>query len=124
MENGMSWEQYFDFVAEDVIRIKGTRVGIETVIGDYRLGATAEEIVIRYPTLSLPQVYATIIYYLENRSTLDAYLERVRRRRELDWQEQQRQPSDFVQLLRERLDRQRVALHEEEAQYSLPDERG
>jgi len=120
----MDLEQYFDFVSEDVIRIKGTRVGVETVIGDYRLGATPEEMVIRYPTLSLQQVYATITYYLENRSRLDAYLERVRRRREKDWQEQQLQPSDFVQLLRERLDRQRAVLREEEGLYSLPDAEG
>jgi uncharacterized protein (DUF433 family) len=120
----MELERYLDFVAEDIIRIKGTRVGIETVIWDYRLGATPEEIVIRYPTLSLQQVYATITYYLENRSTLDAYLERVRRRREKDWQEQQRQPSDFVQSLRERLDRQKAVLREEGVLYSSADARG
>ena len=117
----MALEQYFDVVSEDVIRIKGTRVGIETVIGDYRLGAAPEEIVIRYPTLSLQQVYATITYYLENRSGLDAYLERVRRRREKDWEEQQAQPSHFVQRLRERLDRQRAVLREREEIYSAPD---
>ena len=120
----MDLERYFDFVAEDVIRIKGTRVGIETVLEDYRVGATPEEIVIRYPTLSLQQVYATITYYLENRSGLDAYLERVRQRRERGWEEQQRQPSDFVQLLRERLDRQRAILREGRDLYDLPDAEG
>jgi uncharacterized protein (DUF433 family) len=121
MEGGMSWERYLDFVAEDIIRIKGTRVGIETVIGDYRLGAAPEEIVIHYPTLTLQQVYATITYYLENRPAVDAYLERVRQRREQDWQEQERRPSDFVRSLRERLDRERTVLREEGGIYSLPD---
>lgn len=123
MEKVMQWERYFDFVADDLIRIKGTRVGVETVIEDYRLGATPEEIVIRYPTLSLQQVYATITYYLENRPAVEAYLERVRQRREQDWQEQQRQPSDFVLSLRERLERQRAVLREEREKYSLPDAR-
>jgi uncharacterized protein (DUF433 family) len=117
----MSLESYFDFVAEDVIRIAGTRVGIETVIGDYQLGATPEEIVIRYPTLSLQQVYATITYYLENRRALDAYVDRLRKRRELDWQEAQGHPSDFVQSLRNRLDHQRAVLREEQTAYSTSD---
>jgi uncharacterized protein (DUF433 family) len=31
----MLLEDYFDFLADDDIRIKGTRVGIETVLDDY-----------------------------------------------------------------------------------------
>jgi uncharacterized protein (DUF433 family) len=106
----MDLESYFDFVADDAIRIKGTRVGIETVLWDYGLGATPEEIAIRYPTLSLQQVYVTITYYLVSRPALDAYMERVQRQGEEAWQEQQRHPSDFVQSLRERLERQRQVL--------------
>jgi hypothetical protein len=34
-------ENYFEFLADDAIRIVGTRVGIETVIGDYQEGARA-----------------------------------------------------------------------------------
>lgn len=104
-------------LTEDVICVKGTRVGIETVIGDYCLGATPEEIVIRYPTLSLQQVYAIITYYLENKPVVDAYLERLRWRREQDWQEQQHRPSDFVRSLRERLEQQRAALREARESY-------
>ena len=60
----MQLEEYFDFIAEDAIRLSGTRVGIETVIDDYQQGATPEEIALHYPTLSLEQIYATITYYL------------------------------------------------------------
>jgi uncharacterized protein (DUF433 family) len=56
----MELEQYFDFVADDAIRLKGTRVGIETVVRDYQEGASPEEIALRYPTLSLEQIHATI----------------------------------------------------------------
>ncbi len=31
----MQIEVYFNFLAEDDIRIKGTRIGIETVLNDY-----------------------------------------------------------------------------------------
>jgi len=98
---------YFDFIGEDDIRIKGTRVGIETVLHDYQEGASPEEIVLRYPTLSLEQVYATITYYLAHREQMSAYLARVRQQQEEAWQEQQQHPSEFVRMLRERLDQQR-----------------
>ena len=48
----MELENYFDFVQEDVIRIKGNR--IEIVLEDYLEGASPEEILLRYPTLNLP----------------------------------------------------------------------
>ena len=41
---------YFDFLDEDDIRIKGTRIGIETVLHDYLNATSPEEIAIRYPT--------------------------------------------------------------------------
>lgn len=51
-EKVMEIESYFEFIGEDTIRIVGTRVGIETVLDDYREGASPEEIILRYPTLS------------------------------------------------------------------------
>ncbi len=108
----MELESYFEFIDQKAIRIKGTRVGIETVLRDYKEGASPEEIVLRYPTLSLEQVHATIIYYLANREDVEAYLEWVRQRQEQAWQEQQRHPSEFVRSLRERLEQQRQAMRE------------
>lgn len=64
----MQLEGYFDFLGPDDIRIKGTRMGIEFVLRDYREGASPEEIVLRYPTLSLEQVHTTITYYLHHQN--------------------------------------------------------
>lgn len=111
----MRLEEYFDFVNEEAIRLKGTRVGIETVLRDYRKGASPEEIVLRYPTLTLEQVYATITYYLANKANLDEYLALVKRRQEEAWQEQQQHPSEFVRTLRERLEQKRHLLYEEKS---------
>ena len=110
----MELESYFDFIAEDAIRIAGTRVGIESVLRDYREGASPEEIVLRYPTLSLEQVHATITYYLANQERLEPYMALVRQRQEEAWQEQQRDPSEFVRGLRERLEGYRQAQREGE----------
>jgi uncharacterized protein (DUF433 family) len=74
----MKLESYFDFLADDDIRIKGSRIGIESVLYEYIYREqTAEQIVGRFPTLKLEQIYATILYYLHNREKTEAYL--------LDW---------------------------------------
>jgi hypothetical protein len=41
-------------------------------------GATPEEIVLNYTTLSLADVYQVVAYYLKNKDKVDSYLERVR----------------------------------------------
>lgn len=71
----MLLEDYFDFLTPEDIRIKGTRVGIETVLYDHiHRGWTAERIAEEYPVLSLEQVYATILYYHHNHAAVFAYL--------------------------------------------------
>jgi len=108
-------EKYFEFIDNQAVRIAGTRIGIETILRDYQQGAGPEEIVLRYPTLSLEQVHATITYYLANQERVESYLEQVNRRQEEAWQEQQQHPSEFVQDLRERLHKQRRELRRTEA---------
>ena len=73
--NAMQLEDYFDFLAEDDIRLKGTRVGIETVLYDYiHRERSPETIASTYPTITLEQVYATILYYLHNKEAVSKYL--------------------------------------------------
>lgn len=93
----MQLDGYFDFLGPDDIRVRGSRVGIETILHDYlKLGRTAEQIQQSYPTLTLEEVYATILYYLHNQAAVDQYMaewyEFGRRMRE----EQRRNPSPAV----------------------------
>ena len=62
-----------------VIRVAGTRVSLDTIVGAFNRGSTAEEIAQDYSAVSLPDVYAVITYYLQHRSEVDQYLERRRR---------------------------------------------
>ena len=94
-------EGYFDFLDPDDIRIKGTRVGIETVLEDYLNASSPEEIAVRYPTLTLEQVYATITYYLHQPQEIERYLERWRNYAEEAWRQQEQHPSPGVLRLRE-----------------------
>ncbi|WP_445252229.1 MULTISPECIES: DUF433 domain-containing protein [unclassified Microcoleus] len=82
----MGLNEYFDFLAPDDIRIKGHRIGIETVLYEYIYRErTAEEIHQLYPSLSLAEVYTTILYYLQNQESVSRYLQDW-----LDWSHQQR----------------------------------
>lgn len=73
----MQLEDYLDFQAPDVIRLKGHRIGLEHVIERYQEGYSAEEIAREFLGLELPLIYAAITYYLLNRAAMDAYLARV-----------------------------------------------
>jgi len=115
-EETLELESYFDFIDDKCIRLKGTRIGIETILQDYELGATQEEILIRYPTLSLQQAYAAITYYLANRTSSRCLSERVIRQKEEAWEEQQHHPSEFVRSLRGRLEHKRQMLLKERQQ--------
>ncbi|MBI3973871.1 MAG: DUF433 domain-containing protein [Chloroflexi bacterium] len=57
-------------------RVGATRVPLDTVVHAFNEGATPEEIVQRYSTLRLADVYAVISYYLHNRAEVEAYLRR------------------------------------------------
>jgi len=71
----MQLEDYFDFLALNDIRLKGTRVGIETILYDFIYRSRSPEAIARsYPSLMLEQVYATITYYLHKKEKVTTYL--------------------------------------------------
>lgn len=104
-------DEYFDFLNANDIRIKGTRVGIETILDDYLNAMSPEEIAVRYPTLTLEQVYATITFYLHNQREIDQYLERWRRYAEDAWQQQQQHPSPAIQRLKAFKEKRQQQIH-------------
>ncbi len=63
---------------DGVVRVGSSRVTLDTVIAAFTEGATAEEIVAQYPSLSLADVYAVIGYYLQQRAEVEAYLSQRR----------------------------------------------
>ena len=57
-----------------VVRVAGTRVTLDTIVGAFHDGATADEIAEQYPSLQLSDVYAVIGYYLRRMADVDEYL--------------------------------------------------
>ncbi len=60
--------------SDGTIHVTGSRVTLDTLVGAFQKGATAEQIHDSFPSLSLQQIYATIAYYLEHQPDVEAYL--------------------------------------------------
>lgn len=56
------------------IRVDQSRVTLDAVVFAFHEGASPEEIASRFPDLTLAAVYSAIVFYLQNRSEVDAYL--------------------------------------------------
>lgn len=65
--------------ASGVIRIGGTRVSLDSVVLTYQTGASIQELAEAFPDLDLPDLHASIAYYLRHRQEIDPYLEERRR---------------------------------------------
>jgi uncharacterized protein (DUF433 family) len=63
---------------DSVMRVRGTRVTLETVLAAFAAGATSEEIAQQYPSILLADVYQVIGYWLRHSSELEPYLARRR----------------------------------------------
>lgn len=61
--------------AHGVYRVGDTRVTLDLVVRAFNRGATAEEIVQKYDSLRLPDVYQVIGYYLKHGHELAEYFE-------------------------------------------------
>lgn len=80
---------------DGVVKVGGTRVTLDTIITVFKQGATAEEIVCRYPSLRLGDVYASIAFYLNHQEDVEAYL-----------QQRQQQAQEIRQMNETRFDPQ------------------
>ncbi|MDY6785215.1 MAG: DUF433 domain-containing protein [Cyanobacteriota bacterium] len=98
----MKLEDYFDFLAADDIRLKGTRVGIETILYEYIYRHRSPEAIFEtYNHLTLEHIYATVLYFLHNSEDVTQYM--------LNWlnycknseREQNENPPDYIVKLRE-----------------------
>lgn len=65
------------------LRINKTRVSLDSVALRFFDGATPEEIVESFPALRLSEVYGVVSYILENRTEVNAYLEKQKREGDL-----------------------------------------
>jgi len=96
-------EDNFMFLADNDIRLKGTRVGIETILDEYIHNSRPPEIIADryYYSLTVEQVYATILYYLQNQEKVGAYLDDYLKYCQTAREEYEKDPPPGVVRLRE-----------------------
>ena len=63
---------------DDVYRISGTRVSLDSVVYSWLAGQSAETIAQSFEMLTLEQVYGAIAFYLAHEDEIDRYLEQRR----------------------------------------------
>ncbi len=68
---------------QGVVRVSGTRVTLDTLVGFYRQGYSAEQLHASFPTVPLADVHAVVAYYLRHREAVEAYLAEWARRTEV-----------------------------------------
>ena len=61
---------------DGTIRVRGSRVTLDTIVSAFQKGSTAEQIQDSFPSLSLRQIYGAIAYYLERKDEVNSYLKR------------------------------------------------
>lgn len=89
-----SWE-------DGTIRITGTRITLDVIINQFKLGATAEQIYDSFPAASLQDIYGAIYYYMEHPDAVEAYMREQQQAAAETRQWVESQPGNRV--LRERL---------------------
>ena len=70
---GKPYVEYHD----EVYRVAGTRVALDSIVRRFWEGDTPEAIVQSFPALTLEQVYGAIAYYLRHQERIDMYLKQA-----------------------------------------------
>jgi uncharacterized protein (DUF433 family) len=87
--------------------VAGSRVSLDSIVYEFREGASPESIQQNFPTLTLEQIYGAIAFYLGHQSAVDAYLIEG----EKLWDKERRKQAALPTDLKERIDRARRELH-------------
>lgn len=59
---------------DGTFRITGSRVTLDSIVRQFRNGATAEQIKEDFPSVSLSDIYSVIAYYLQHSRAVEDYL--------------------------------------------------
>ena len=89
------------------VRVGGTRVTLDTVVGCFKSGSTPEQIAQQFPALALADVYAAIGYYLRHEDQVNTYLQE--RKRQGDEVRRQIESDPQTQRIRESLQARKSA---------------
>lgn len=59
---------------DGIIRIRGSRVTLDSLVHAFQQGASAEQIQDSFPSVALRDIYGALAYYLEHQEQVEVYL--------------------------------------------------
>ncbi len=89
------------------IRVRNSRVTLESLVHHMQVGDTVEDIRQSYPTVSVSQVKAILAWYHDNKADADEYIQQGEAEAERIWQRIVSQPG-YQKLSREGLLRRKA----------------
>jgi uncharacterized protein (DUF433 family) len=107
---GMNWSVEPLPLRDDqgTLRIGDSRITLDTLVGAYAMGTTAEQLAEDFPSLSLGVIYSVLGYYLQHQQQIETEYLNPRRQQALEIRrkaEARHDPQEF----RERLQARRAA---------------
>ena len=90
--------------ADGAVRVTGSRMTLDTLVGAFKRGNTAEQIQDSFPSLSLSQIYGAIAWYIDHQDEAEAYLKERQAEAEVIRRELESQPkyAQFRETIRRR----------------------
>ena len=67
------------FWEDGTIRVANSRVTLDTIVRQFKLGATAEQIQEDFSSLNLREIYAVLAFYLEQTDYVEDYLRKQKK---------------------------------------------
>jgi uncharacterized protein (DUF433 family) len=105
--------------AAGAVRVGNTRVLFVLVVRAFQNGATPEDIIRMYETLTLADAYGAVAYYLRHREEVEAYLEEYDQQAEAVWEKIRARQGDQSEI-RKRLLARKAALDAEQSATDRP----
>ena len=91
------------------VRVRGSRVTLETIVHRMQMGDTAEEINDGFPTVSVSTIKEIIAWYFDNKADVDEYIRQGQEEVERILQRIESQPG-YKKVTREELLRRKALL--------------
>ena len=91
------------------VRVRNSRVTLETIVIRMQMGDTVERIHSGFPTVSVSQIEEILAWYFDNKAEADNYLQQIEEESERMWQRIESQPG-YKKVSREELLRRKAQL--------------
>lgn len=89
---------------DGTIRVTGSRITLDVIVRQFKLGSTAEQLQEDFPSLTLREIYAVLAFYLEQTEMVEDYLknQKIEAEKSIDFIERHLPTENLRALIRAR----------------------